>query len=176
VVGLTANAALAQKAAQADTHGALPLTGSLSYTLVPDSSGDVKAAIERTVHDMNFITRPIARGRLVKINPVPQRVRIRMVKDTVSAAFDDGNPVVTPLNGDVVPWSNPLTKETDHAHVVASGETVVQFIAAPDGTRENAFVFSADGTRLRLVVTVTSPRLPRALVYELLFRRDSPAS
>ncbi len=176
MAAVAAHVAVAQQAQSVTSPpvgatGALP-DGSFTYTLMPDSSGNVKAAIDKTVADMNFIVRPIARGRLTKINPVPQRVSIRLGKDTVSASFDDGNPVITPLSGDTVPWSNPLTHETDHAHASVSGDTVRQTIAAPDGQRVNAFIFSPTGDRLHLVVTVTSHRLPRPLVYELLFRRD----
>jgi len=144
------------------------------YTLVPDSSDTIRKAIDRTVSHMNFIVRGIARGRLTKINPTPHQVRVDMEADTVSVAFDDGNPVVTPLNGDTVAWRNPLTGETNHAHVTVAGDTVRQTIVAKDGERENALIFSDNGARLRLRVTVTSHRLPQPLIYELLFReRDS---
>ena len=173
VVGLMAQSAKGQgRAPAADSIIKLPPDGSFTYTLIPDSSGDVKAAINKTVDGMNFITRPIARGRLAKVNPVPHRVRVQLDKDTVSAAFDDGNPVVTPVSGEVVSWSNPLTHETNKAHAAVAGDTVRQTIVAGDGQRENAFIFTDGGTRLHLVVTVTSHRLPRPLTYELLFRRE----
>ncbi len=151
------------------THDTVP-KGAAVYVLVPDSSDNIRAAIDRTVSHMNFIVRGIARGRLSKINPTPHQMRVDVEADTVSVAFDAGNPVATPLNGDTVAWRNPLTGETNHAHVAVAGDTVRQTIVAPDGERENALIFSDDGTRLRLRVTVTSHRLPRPLIYELLFR------
>jgi hypothetical protein len=173
VVGLMAHSARWQGSAPAtDSVTKGPPDGAFTYTLVADSSGDVKAAINKTVDGMNFITRPIARGRLAKVNPVPHRVRVVLGKDTVSAAFDEGNPVVTPVSGQVVAWSNPLTHETNQAHAAVAGDTVRQTIVAGDGQRENAFIFTDGGTRLHLVVTVTSHRLPRPLTYELLFRRE----
>jgi hypothetical protein len=150
----------------------IPGAGAYTYTLVPDSSANIKAAINETVSSMNFITRPIARGRLNKVNPLPHRVRVRLTADTVSVAFDDGDPVMTPLDGHVVPWNNALAKETDQAHVVVAGDTVRQTLVAGDGDRENALIFGDRG-RLGLRVTVTSHRLPKPLVYELLFRQDS---
>lgn len=162
-------------AATAGAPDAVLPEGTFTYALMPDSSGDVKAAINKTVDGMNFITRPIARGRLAKVNPVPHQVRIQLSKDTVSAAFDGGNPVITPVSGEVVPWTNSLTHETDKAHAAVSGDTVRQTIEAKDGQRENAFVFTDGGARLHLVVTVTSHRLPRPLTYELIFRRDDAA-
>jgi hypothetical protein len=146
--------------------------GTAVYYLVPDSSDDIRAAIDKTVSHMNFIVRGIARGRLTKINPTPQHVRVNVETDTVSVAFDAGNPVVTPTNGDTVAWKNSLTGETNHAHVAVVGDTVRQTITAKDGERENALIFSSDGARLRLRVTVKSHRLPRPLVYELFFREE----
>jgi hypothetical protein len=148
-----------------------PPNGLALYALIPDSSESIRGAIDRTVAHMNFITRPIARSRLSKINPTPQRVRVDLESDTVSVAFDNGNPVVTPLNGETVPWLNPLTGESNQAHGAVFGDTVRQTIVAHDGERENALIFSQNGERLQLHVTVTSHRLPRPLVYDLVFQR-----
>jgi hypothetical protein len=41
------------------------------------------AAANRTVEHMSFITRPIARGRLNKTNPLPQHVRVMRSGDTL---------------------------------------------------------------------------------------------
>jgi hypothetical protein len=152
----------------------LPAPGTYRFTLVPDSSDDIRAAVNTTVQHMSFITRPIARGRLNKVNPTPQRVRIEVTRDTLAVAFDGGNPVITPLSGDTVSWTNSLTKEVDRTHATITGDTVAQTIAAHDGQRENAYVFTDTGTRLRMHVTVTSPRLPRPLTYTLLFRNAAP--
>jgi hypothetical protein len=153
--------------------GGTPAAGSYTYTLLPDSSDDIKAAINETVSPMNFIIRGIARGRLTKVNPLPHSLRLRLATDTVSVAFDSGDPVVTPSNGAVVPWYNALAKETDKAHVATSGDTLRQTISASDGDRENSISFGDGGARLHLRVTVTSHRLPKPLTYQLLFRRDS---
>jgi hypothetical protein len=176
IVGRPAGGQPAGATADTTAHGpaqGIPGAGSYTYTLVPDSSADIKAAINETVSSMNFITRPIARSRLNKINPLPHRVRLRLVPDTVSVAFDDGDPVMTPVDGHVVPWVNALAKETDQAHVVVAGDTVRQTLVASDGDRENALIFDDGSVRVRLRVTVTSHRLPKPLVYELLFHRDS---
>jgi len=146
--------------------------GETRYALLPDSSDNIRQAIDRTVAPMNFIIRPIARSRLNKVNPLPHQVRVERGADTVSVAFDDGNPVITPLDGHTVTWSNSLTHETDQVRATVAGDTLRQTIAAPDGERENALVFSDGGTRLHLQVTVRSHRLPRPLVYMLVFRQQ----
>ncbi|GEM_PF-2314252 len=159
--------------APAGSPAAIPNGGPFVYSLIADSSENIRAAVDRTVAHMSFITRPIARSRLNKVNPTPHTMRMDLRADSVRIAFDGSNPVVTPVNGDTVNWSNPLTHEVDRAHLVTAGDTLRQTIAAPDGQRENAVIFIDGGARVRLRVTVTSHRLPRPLVYELLFRRDT---
>lgn len=155
------------------TPGVLPPIGTYRYVLAPDSSDDIREAVNRTVEPMGFIKRPIARGRLNTLNPTPQRVRVIVRANQLGVAFDGGDPIVTPLDGMPVPWNNALTHETYQARITMAGDTVAQVIAAPDGVRQNAYLFSDGGSRLRLAVTVTSQRLPGPLVYRLLFRRDS---
>ena len=144
----------------------------VSYTLIPDSSDDIKAAVNQTVERMSFITRPIARGRLNRTNPLPGHVQVTDTNDTLAVAFDDGNPVITPLDGNAVPWRSSLTHEDYQAHAERRADTTVQVIVAPDGERRNEYVFTDNGARLELRVTVSSHRLPRALIYTLRFRRD----
>jgi putative oxidoreductase len=149
----------------------LPPAGSYTYILAADSSDDVRGAVNRTVEPMSFITRPIARGRLNATNPTPQDVKVDILGDTLSVGFDGGTPVVTPLDGATVPWQSSLTHETYQCHATVQGDTVSQSITAPDGVRQNSYLFIDGGNRLRLRVTVTSHRLPGPLVYDLLFRR-----
>src|SRR5581483_272271 len=92
-----------------------------TYTLMADSSDDIKAAINQTVEHMSFITRPIARGRLNKTNPLPRHVQVTQSDDTIAVAFDDGNPIATPLNGHPVPWQSSMTHEQYQAHAVRIG-------------------------------------------------------
>jgi hypothetical protein len=157
---------------RAQTEAPATTSPSTDYTLVPDSSDNIRTAIDQTVRHMNFIVRGIARGRLTKINPTPHEIHFAKRADTVSVAFDNGNPVVTPLSGDTVKWVNPLTHETDQAHASVAGDTTKQTIVAPDGERENALLFTGDSARLVVRVTVRSHRLPRPLVYTLMFRRE----
>ena len=138
-----------------------------------DSSDDIKVAINQTVEHMSFITRPIARGRLNKTNPLPQHMQVTQTDDSISVAFDDGNPIVTPMNGNPVPWQSSMTHESFQAHTVRTGDTTEQVIIAPDGERKNEYVFTDHGARLELRVTISSHRLPRPLTYTLRFKRDT---
>jgi len=153
-------------------NSTLPAPGTYQYALVPDSSENIPAAVNRTVEHMSFITRPVARGRLNKVNPLPHQVMVQVTKDTLAVGFDGGNPIATPLNGDSVRWINTLTQEKDEAHASMSADTVRQIINAHDGQRENAYVFANNGASLQMQVTVTSHRLPQPLTYKLVFRRS----
>jgi hypothetical protein len=147
----------------------LPPPGTYHYTLIADSSDDIKQAINQTVEHMSFITRPVARGRLNKTNPTPSDVHVTVRPDTFSVTFDTGNPVATPLTGDSVPYVSTITHDTYAAHYNAVGDSASQVIVAKDGVRRNTYWFSDSAARLRMHVTVTSPRLPGPLNYQLLF-------
>jgi hypothetical protein len=149
---------------------ALP-PGTYVFTLVADSSDDIKKAVNATVEHMSFITRPVARGRLNKTNPLPKQVQVTISHDTLSAKFDDGNPVVTPISGDTVPYLSAVTHETYKATYSPVGDTLSQAIIDKDGVRRNTYIFFDGGQRLRMHVTVTSPRLPGPLNYQLLFTK-----
>jgi hypothetical protein len=153
--------------------GTPPTAGAHTYTLVADSSDDVKGAVNHTVEHMSFFTRPIARKRLTQLNPVPHKMQVAVTGDSLSVVFDNLNPIVTPLNGSEVQWRSAITKDDYKIHAVQQGDTLAQVIAAPDGERVNAYKFDGDSARLAVRVTMTSHRLPQPLQYTLLFRRDS---
>ena len=150
----------------------IPPPGTYHYTLIADSSDDIKQAVNQTVEHMSFITRPVARGRLNKTNPTPQVVHIVVSTDTFSVTFDNGNPVATPLGGDSVPYHSLITNEDYKAHYDPVADTASQVIASKDGSRRNTFIFLDGGQRLRIHVTVSSPRLPGPLNYQLMFTKS----
>lgn len=141
-----------------------------SYALVPSGSDDIREAIEETVRPMSFITRPIARGRLRKTNLPYSTLRLDFAGDRVTVRTDTGAPLTTPLNGSTIRW----TREDGEEFRVTTGwqgSSLRQTFAAPDGQRTNLYTPGAGGT-LSLRVTVTSPRLPRALDYVQRYRRQ----
>jgi hypothetical protein len=154
----------------------LPARGTYTYTLVPDSSDDVKAAVNRTVQHMSFLTRPTARRRLTRLNPIPQHVQLAITDDSLSVAFDGLNPMVTPRDGSEVSWRCALNNDSYRIHTVQAGDTVEQVFTATDGERTNALVFDPATGRLEVHVTMTSHRLPEPLEYTLVFRRDATES
>jgi hypothetical protein len=129
--------------------------------------------VNHTVEHMSFFTRPVARRRLTRLNPIPHHVRVAITADSLSVGFDTLNPMVTPLNGTEVPWHSSLPKDDYTIHAARQGDTLSQVISAQDGERINAYLFDDGSERLALHVTLSSRRLPQPLEYTLRYRRDS---
>jgi hypothetical protein len=143
---------------------------SLSGTWVQTRVDDIAAAINTTVADMNFIKRPIARGRLTKLNPAYKKVAIAISGQGVDVKLDDRAPIHMPPGGAAAPW----TREDGEKFMVAaqvSGDQLIQTFKNDEGERTNAFKLSADGKSLTLTATVKSPQLPRPLTYSISFGR-----
>jgi hypothetical protein len=133
-------------------------------------SDDVNRAIETAVSRMNFVTRPIARGRLRRTNAVYQRVVINYTPEQVSTVFDHRHAVESPANGQPVKWTREDGEKFDLSTEWQGGR-LVQTFRAEDGSRTNTYTVSADGRTLTMHVTLRSPRLSAPLEYNLVFTR-----
>ncbi len=133
------------------------------------SDSGIAAAIEETVKDMNFIKRPIARGRLKDTNPAYQKVTMTLGAQEISIQYDARNPIKTPANGTAVPWTREDGK-TFQVTAKADGTRLVQTFKNDEGERTNIWQLGADG-KLTLSATVKSPKLPKPLTYSITFGR-----
>ena len=79
--------------------------GSLSGTWSQVRADDIAAAINTTVADMNFIKRPIARGRLTKLNPAYRKVVITISTQEVLIKLDERDAIHMPPDGKSAPWT-----------------------------------------------------------------------
>lgn len=158
--------ALVSTAARAQTH----LNG--TWTLNRERSDDVRAAVENAIRGMNFVARPIARGRLRKANVAYERLVIGNAGDSVNVTYDVRAPVITPANGATVLWRREDGDEFD-VNTRWEGGRLEQSFRAPGGHRVNVYSVSADGRTLTMDVTLTSPRLAAPLRYKLVFDRAS---
>lgn len=134
------------------------------------SAPDIPAAIEQTTASMSFITRPIARGRLKKLNPAYQRVQIARQGGDFTVQFEERAPIRIPADGKPVAW----TREDGEKFMVSvkpAPDALVQHYQGEDGSRQNRFVVDATGRTLTLEVTVTSTKLPKPLTYALKYTR-----
>ena len=145
------------------------LTGSYAY--VEAESDAIRPAIEKAVADMNFITRPIARGRLVRTKEPYCRITIQQSGSQVTITTDDRAPIVAHSDGNPMKWIREDGEVMDLTTAWANASLEQTFIAE-DGQRKNVFELSPDGNTLQMHVTVTSPRLAAPLTYTLRYRRQ----
>jgi hypothetical protein len=131
------------------------------------SDSGIEAAIEETVKDMNFIKRPIARGRLKETNPAYQRVTMTIGSQEIAIQYDARNPIKTPASGTAVPWTREDGK-TFQVTAKVDGNKLVQTFKNDEGERTNIWQLGADG-KLNLAVTVKSGSLPKPLTYSISF-------
>jgi hypothetical protein len=139
------------------------------------ASDDVPAAIEEAVSEMNALTRPIGRRRLRATNQPPANVRFALTADSVMIFYAGQPEVRARRNGAPRTWRNAAGEEFTLRVVVTAepdgGVTIRQTFEAEDGRRQNLWQVDANGRELRLVVTVSSPRLPQPLVYRQVLQR-----
>lgn len=145
------------------------LQGTFTYDAA--SSDDINQAIESAISRMNFVTRPIARGRLRKTNQPYRTIRLSFTPSQISVITDTRDPIVSPANGTPIKW----TREDGEVLDVATswrGGAIEQSFTAEDGKRVNSYSLSADGDVMTMHVTITSPRLAAPLRYNLRYRRQ----
>lgn len=165
---LAALAALLLLPAAASAQSSNPVLG--TYRLNQGASDDVREAINTAVRPMNFITRPIARGRLVKTNEPYQRVVLAQQNGRVSTVMDDRAPIVTPADGTAIDWTREDGEQLKVSTRWVNGKLVQRF-QAEDGARTNTYSVSPDGRTLTMDVLIESGKLPRPLTYKLVFDR-----
>ncbi len=142
----------------------------LSGTWVQARADDVVGAINAVVADMLFLKRPIARPKLVRLNPVYKKVIIAISDKETLVKFDDRDVIPMPPGGRPGPW----TREDGDKFMVAaqvSKDQMIQTFKNDEGERTNIFKLSADGKTLTMSATVKSPQLPRPLTYSISFSR-----
>jgi hypothetical protein len=147
------------------------LKGTFNAANASQSEQQIERAIETAVARMNFVTRPIARGRLKKTNPAYQRIRISETGGQISVQFDDRKPLQMPADGHAMKWTREDGEVFDVSATRQAG-ALTQTFKAEDGERINRFSLNADGTALTLDVTITSPRLPAPVTYALKYQRQ----
>jgi hypothetical protein len=145
-----------------------------SYELDKAARDNVETAIKNVTSSMNFFIKPIARSRLKKVNRPHPNLFVQERGDTVSIAYNEQFPMVTPLDGMTVKWKNEEGEAFDLS-VTRTGEMLVQHFIAPDGERFNEFRQSVAGDTLYLGVTIRSPRLKKPLQYRLVYQRKRAA-
>jgi len=142
-----------------------PWTGTWKLANAPD----IAAAIDKCTADMSFITRPIARSRLKKLNPAYAQLSITRGTEWV-VQFEARSPVRMPLDGRAVAW----TREDGEKFMVSaktSGDGLSIHYQGEDGARTNVFKVEG-GKALRMEVTVQSAKLSKPLTYTMVYSKS----
>ncbi|MNS24228.1 hypothetical protein D3C72_560640 [compost metagenome] len=156
-------------AAPAQAEAGATLAG--TYALNAAASDDVNKAIDKAVAQMNFVMRPIAHSRLKSTNEVYQRLAIAMTGQTVRTTFDSRQPIESPASGAPIKWTREDGEKFDVSTAVSGEKSIKQTFKGTDGQRVNVYTLSADGAKLTMNVTITSPKLSAPLTYKLVFNR-----
>jgi hypothetical protein len=143
-----------------------------TWTINRQASDNVENAISTAVARMSFITRPIARGRLRRTNPVYSRVVVNYTPQQVSTVFDTRHAIESPANGQPIKWTREDGEKFDLSTEWQQGR-LVQTFRAEDGSRTNTYTVSPDGHTLTMNVVIRSPKLPQPLEYKLVFNKAS---
>jgi hypothetical protein len=142
-----------------------------SYAYDAAASDNVETAIQKAIEPMNPIVRLVAKGRLEKTNQPYKHVAIKTDGGKLSVTTDGRAPIVVG-NGASIKWTRPEDGEKLDVSMSLSGSTLTESFTSPDGKRVNVFSPSADGKKLTMAVTVTSPKLPKPLTYRLTYKRQ----
>ena len=141
-----------------------------TFTLDRAASDNVDKAIATAIKDMNFVTRPIARGRLQKTNQPYKQVTIATAGANTVVTIDQQPPRQAPSTGTPVDWTR-ADGEKFKLSMSWDGGSLVESFKAEDGQRVNTYTLSPDGSVLTMNVRITSPRLSKPLTYKLAFRK-----
>jgi len=143
-----------------------------TFVFTAQGSDNVEEVIKAGTARMNFIKRPIARSRLKKTNQPYQSLTIEHTSAQVSIQTDNRKPILTPADGKSIKWTREDGEVFDVNTVWEQGKLKEMFVAE-DGSRENLFSVSADGTILTMQVTIRSSQLPAPIVYKVDYRRKA---
>ena len=148
---------------------ALPLAAQPVGTWKLATQPDLSKVIEVATAPMNFVVRPIARGRLKKTNTAYERITIARTSAEITIKYDDREPQHMPADGKAVSWKRE-DGEVFQISAHTNGESLIQTYHAEDGERINQFHLDPKSGVLSLHVTVKSHKLPNPVVYTLTYK------
>lgn len=153
---------------EADSEGPERFNGSWRFAGSASSGRrTIEAAVERAIDGMNFITQPIARGRLRDKNPLVRRIDINLAPPNCRVVFDGSRT----YRGQLGAWT-PHTFDGDTIRVQFRhrADSIVQLFRTDSGTRRNVYRLLPNN-RMRLEVTVQADSLPHDMTYRLTYRQ-----
>lgn len=171
-VPLTSAHALADAAAPvAPADARERFAGTYTYAGGETQKAAIDTAIDKAIAGMFFAIKPVARGKLHDKTEVKTRIGFAFGGGNVTSTAngevpatsrDDGTPAAFKAGGDNLKLSQKLSPD---GHLLQS-------FAAPEGTRVNDYVLSADGKTLTVSVVISSSKLTRPVRYVLTYRKN----
>lgn len=157
---------------RAQEHAAPPQVTALTgvYTYDDGASDDLGKAIADATRGILFFVRPFARLKLESLNAPYKRIELRATQDTFTVQPQGEPALQSPLDGAFVKWTPRKGGPIDVRTTWEDGG-VRQLLVGKTGKRVNRFWLSGDSKTLTVDVEETSPRLPRPLRYQLVYRR-----
>ncbi len=163
---------------RAEPSDAAPVEGDV-YGLYHHVGGesDVVArdeAIADATQEMGSWIRDMARTRLTRLNPIPEKLAI--AETTEGVKIDGGRGLIpaAPLGGPPVEFMAPNGEDTLHVSYAMRGNKLVQTVQGPRGGTRRVHSRKPGG-KLVVRVIVFSERLPEPVVYRLHYaRRQAP--
>lgn len=146
------------------------LGGTFSYAGGAAQRAGIEAAIDRSLDGMFFVAKPIARSKLRSSTQVKDSIGFAFAGGFVTSTASGTGALRSPENGSAVAYTIDGEKLRVSHLLRADGHLIQTFVAA-DGSRTNDYAVSADGRRMNVAVTLSSPKLPRAVHYVLTYQR-----
>ncbi|MBC7926293.1 MAG: hypothetical protein H7039_11610 [Bryobacteraceae bacterium] len=140
------------------------------WELQAAASDNIEGAIEKTIAPMNFVKRPIARGKLKRRNYAFPRMTIASGADGLLINQEKGLNVTYQMPNVAV-----RTKAPDGAQVLSTlsaGPGLILNHVTEEGKREDNYILSSDGAVLTMAVSLSSTHLPQPLTYKLVYGRS----
>lgn len=140
--------------------------------LLVSSERPIARAIDRVVARMDFFARGFARSALADRIRAERRISFTVHDAYITSRLGQSGPYDTPIDGRPVFVTGPDGNRNQLSTWLLRDRLVQQFVS-PDGVRTNTYVLEDGGRTLRARVRITSPRLPEAIDYELVYRQLS---
>lgn len=130
----------------------------------------IEKGIEKGIDDMNFITRPIARGKLKDANIAFKTIKIKFSGEKVSIQHDSRTAVSAPTDGSKVSWKREDGAKFKVTQKVSETK-ITQVFRGENGKKTLIYKFNKDFTEMWVSVRVDSPKLPEPVRYTMKYKR-----
>jgi hypothetical protein len=148
-----------------------PLAGRYRFVGGKAEVAALEAAIEDVVGGMNVLVRGTARRRLAESAAIPAGLSLSLKNEMLTVRLPDAA-YAAPLDGSRVMVEGPAGDPIALRHQVLGDAKLRQLFDADDGWRVNTCERLENG-RLRIHVTIHSPKLPKNLDYAITFAKAS---